>query len=123
MRPLQGKVAVISGAGRGIGRAIAVGYARAGAAVCCTARTATQLAETCGIIAAAGGQALPVACDVVDPASVAAVFERAAAEVSYAVVWVAGRGAGTAQVQTVATRSRFVVPALPNGMPAIATID
>ncbi|MCP4168916.1 MAG: SDR family NAD(P)-dependent oxidoreductase [Chloroflexi bacterium] len=39
---LAGNVAVITGAGRGIGRAIAIGYAEAGAAICCGARTESQ---------------------------------------------------------------------------------
>ena len=41
---LSGKVVVVTGAGRGIGRAIAVGYAAAGATVCCVARTESEIA-------------------------------------------------------------------------------
>jgi len=40
---LSGKVAIVTGAGRGIGRAIAQAYAAAGAAVCCAARTIPEI--------------------------------------------------------------------------------
>ena len=65
-QPLKGKVAVIPGAGRGIGQAIAIGYARAGAAVCCTARTESQLAGTVERIEAAGGAAPAPSCDLTE---------------------------------------------------------
>jgi 3-oxoacyl-[acyl-carrier protein] reductase len=63
-QPLSGKVAIITGAGRGIGQAIAAGYARAGASVCCAARTWEQVRATAEAITAAGGQAFPVSVDV-----------------------------------------------------------
>ena len=77
--PLSGKVAVVTGAGRGIGRAIALGYARAGAAVCCSARSIDEIEETARCIVAAGGQAISVCTDVTDYASVDALFATAAA--------------------------------------------
>lgn len=74
-RALAGKVALVTGAGRGIGRAIAIAYAGAGAAVSCAARTQAQIEKVAAEIEAAGGQALAVTTDVADPASV----ERAVA--------------------------------------------
>ncbi len=71
---LQGKVAVITGAGRGIGAAIAQGYAANGAAVVCAARTTGEIEATAGKINAAGGQALAVQTDVTDWESVQALY-------------------------------------------------
>lgn len=77
-KPLQGKVAVVTGAGRGIGRAIALAYARAGAAVVCSARSPAEIAETVQQIDAAGGSAAAFVADVVDLAAVRALFTHVA---------------------------------------------
>jgi 3-oxoacyl-[acyl-carrier protein] reductase len=74
---LQGKVAIVTGAGRGIGRAIAVAYAKAGASVCCAARTRAQIQGTVQIIERNGGRALAVQVDVTDPDAVESMVERA----------------------------------------------
>jgi NAD(P)-dependent dehydrogenase (short-subunit alcohol dehydrogenase family) len=63
---LKGHVALVTGAGRGFGRAIAVRLAAEGAAVTVTARTQAQLDETVAQITAAGGQAHAIAADVTD---------------------------------------------------------
>lgn len=67
---LSGKVAIVTGAGRGIGKAIAQAYARAGAAVCCAARTAAEINATVQDIVAASGQGLAVPTDVTQLAAV-----------------------------------------------------
>jgi len=61
---LKGKVAVVTGAGRGIGKAIAIAMAEAGADVVLAARTAAQLEKTAEEIRSKGGQGLPVPTDV-----------------------------------------------------------
>ncbi|MBI1310155.1 SDR family NAD(P)-dependent oxidoreductase [bacterium] len=69
-QPLAGKTAIITGAGRGIGRAIAVAFAAAGANICAAARSMDQIDEVVSEIREAGGRALPVECDVTDLAAV-----------------------------------------------------
>lgn len=61
---LQGKTAIITGGGRGIGRAIARRFAAEGAAVALSARTEKEVQETAAEIAKAGGKAIAVAADV-----------------------------------------------------------
>ena len=63
---LDGKVAVVTGAGRGLGRQMALALAEAGADVVCAARTPEQLEETAGRIRALGRRALTVPCDVME---------------------------------------------------------
>jgi citronellol/citronellal dehydrogenase len=75
---LKDKVAVVTGASRGIGKAIALAYGREGAAVVCTSRTTDASPsklpgtndETVREIEAAGGRGLAVQCDVRDDAQV-----------------------------------------------------
>ena len=61
---LNGKVIVITGAGRGIGRAMALTYSNNGATVCCIARHIDELEETVSLIQGMGGTAMAIACDV-----------------------------------------------------------
>jgi NAD(P)-dependent dehydrogenase (short-subunit alcohol dehydrogenase family) len=70
---LQGRVAIVTGAGRGIGRAIAKALAAEGALVAVTARTQSQIDETVAMIDAGGGRAIAVAADIAEPAAVAAM--------------------------------------------------
>ncbi|HTY80511.1 MAG TPA: SDR family NAD(P)-dependent oxidoreductase [Candidatus Bathyarchaeia archaeon] len=60
---LDGKVAIITGASKGIGRALGLRFGREGAAVICAARSADLVKETAAQVKAAGGRALAVVCD------------------------------------------------------------
>ena len=74
---LQNKVAIITGASRGIGRASALALSREGAIIVGAARTAADLASLEVEISSAGGRALMVETDVTKHASVAACVEKA----------------------------------------------
>lgn len=74
---LQGKVAMITGASRGLGRGIAVRYARSGARCVLTARDEAALAETARAVREAGGEARVVPGEVTDERAMAAVAEEA----------------------------------------------
>src|ERR1017187_9376541 len=71
------KVAIVTGAGRGIGAASAVSLAEAGADVVISARTADQLGEVAKRIEAVGGKAVAVPADLNDLEAVAALVEHA----------------------------------------------
>jgi dehydrogenase/reductase SDR family protein 1 len=83
-RPLEGQVAVVTGATRGVGKGIALALGEAGALVYATGRTLEagasnwpgSLQETAGEIAKRGGRCIPIVCDHGDDASVKRVFER-----------------------------------------------
>ena len=67
---LGGQVAIVTGGGRGIGRAIAQGLASAGATVAVVARSADELAETVALIEQGGGRGIAVTADVTDQQAV-----------------------------------------------------
>ena len=70
MSLLANKVAVVTGAGRGIGRAVALAYARMGADVACVSRTEENSAKAAAEVEALGRRAWAVAVDVSDTAAV-----------------------------------------------------
>lgn len=76
MSAAQPGVAIVTGSGRGFGKAIALRLAAEGYAVTVTARTEAQIAAVCAEITARGGRALAVPADVTDPAAVNRVVEQ-----------------------------------------------
>ena len=70
----DGQVAVVTGAGRGIGRAVALGFAKAGGKVAVLARTRTEVNETAALAERSGGRARAFALDVTDETTVPVVM-------------------------------------------------
>ena len=91
-RPLDGRVALVTGAASGIGRATALRVAADGAAVGCLDRAGDGAASTARSIAANGGRAIGLAADVTDPRAVAAAVERLGAELGPPVILVNNAG-------------------------------
>ena len=80
MGRLQGKVALITGAGTGIGRATAQAMAREGACVVVAELNAAAGEQTAQLVHQAGGRAISVVTDVTEPESMKAAVDRAVAE-------------------------------------------
>ncbi len=75
---LNGRVALVTGASQGIGRATALALARAGAKVAAAARNEAKLGDVVGEIAGSGGEAVAVKMDVADAEQVKTGFKQAA---------------------------------------------
>ncbi|KPK46994.1 MAG: hypothetical protein AMJ77_04520 [Dehalococcoidia bacterium SM23_28_2] len=93
---LDGKVAIVTGAGRHLGRAMSIALAEAGADIVAAARTQGQLEETAQQVRARGRRCLVAPTDVTDSAQVNAMVERAVAEFSRVDILVNNAGGATA---------------------------
>ncbi len=89
---LRDRVAVVTGAGRSIGRSSACALAQAGASVVLSGRQLPALESVAHEVEALGGRAVPTVCDVSDESAVEAMFERCAAELGPPDVVVANAG-------------------------------
>lgn len=91
---MDGKVVIVTGAGRGLGQQMALTLARAGADIVCAARTPEQIDTTATQIRATGRRALTVPTDVSRSEQVNALVERAVAEFGRVDVMLANAGGG-----------------------------
>ena len=91
---LKGKVAIVTGAGRGIGRAIALTLAGRGAHVVPAARTVEQIDSLAEQITAEGGLATPIATDISEEPSVLELFEQVRRDMGQLDVLVNNAGLG-----------------------------
>src|SRR5271156_31992 len=64
---LEGKIALVTGAGTGIGQGVALALAKRGVSVVAAGRTASTLDHTCRLVAEAGGRAIPAVADIMTP--------------------------------------------------------
>jgi NAD(P)-dependent dehydrogenase (short-subunit alcohol dehydrogenase family) len=78
MSTLSDKVAIVTGAGQGVGQGIALALASEGAAIAVLGRTEAKLDATCELIRARGAKAEPFALDVADTEAIPGVVERVA---------------------------------------------
>jgi 3-oxoacyl-[acyl-carrier protein] reductase len=102
-RPLEGRVAVVTGGGFNIGRGVAIGFAQAGANVVVAGRRAALLDETVAQITAAGGNALAVPTDATRRADCEALVAAATQRFGQVDVFaaIAGGGGGFEPIDTI----------------------
>ena len=108
---LTDRVAIVTGAGKGIGRGIALGFAEAGADVVCAARTLADLESTAAEVRARGRRALPVVCDVTQSDQLERLVAAALAEFARVDLLVNNAG-GTGPRPALETSERFFEAAL-----------
>lgn len=92
---LRDQAAIVTGAGRGIGRAVAIAFAREGAAVLLASRSERELERVAGEVESAGGRAVVAPTDVRDESAVGAMVRRALGELGRIDVLVTAAGVAT----------------------------
>ena len=105
---LRGKTVLVTGSGRGIGRATALAFAVAGANVACLSRTYSDVEAVGKEIRCLGAEATIFQCDVTDPSHPSQVVK--ALEDKYGAIDVLVNNAGTSRISTMEHESDFEVP-------------
>jgi len=108
---LTDKVAIVTGAGKGIGRGIALGFAEAGAHIVAAARTASDLESLVGEVEAHGRRAVAVPTDVMQSGDLEQLVQRAVADFGRVDVLVNNAG-GTMPRPAMQTSERYFATAL-----------
>ena len=103
-RPLSGQVALITGAGRGIGRAVALRLARVNITVVLAARTKSQLDETASLAQQLGAEALPLPTDVTQDDQTEALVDTALSRFGHIDIVVNNAGGGPPRTSIVKAR-------------------
>ena len=104
---LAGKTAIVTGGGRGIGRAISLGFAKEGAHVVVAARTAAEVEEVAREIEKGGARSLADVCDVADESAVEELVRQTVATFGGVSILVNNAGIGTARPVWGLTRKAF----------------
>ena len=95
MPKLANRTALVTGGGRGIGRAIALAFAREGARVAVSARTAAELQEVVNTAAQTGGKIVALTADLSEPQAARALFRHAKASLGPIDILVNNAGIGS----------------------------
>ncbi len=104
---LNGRVALVTGASRGLGRAMALALARCGAHVVVNGRNAAGIEATRAAIAAAGGQATAMAFDTTDVSAADAAVDRIEAELGHLDILVNNAGYGNGRTASESTDAEW----------------
>ncbi len=97
-RPLEGRTLIVTGAGRGLGREIALALARAGASIVCAARSRAEIEKVAGEIERLGQPAMAVPTDVTSWDEVDALVRAATARFGHVYGMIANAGGGSGSV-------------------------